>query len=91
MSVAQRWRAGLTGAGAVVLGHALVLMTARVIDGEEPVISYFVLSVLFLGVIQLVYLIPIVAYGLWRNRGLAVGAGSIGIITLLSTAVGLLY
>ncbi len=91
MSVAQRWRAGLTGAGAVVLGHALVLMTARVIDGGEPVISYFVLSVLFLGVIQLVYVIPLVAYGLWRSRHLAVGAGSVGMLTLLSTVVGLLH
>ncbi len=91
MSVAHRWRAGLTGAGAVVLGHALVLMTARVIDGGEPVISYFVLSVLFLGVIQLVYVIPLVAYGLWRKRDIAIGAGASGVLTLLFTIAGLLH
>ena len=91
MSVIQRWRAGLIGAGAVVSGHALVLMTARVIDGEQPVISYFVLSVLFLGVIQLVYVIPLVAYGLWRSRNIAIGAGAAGVLTLLFTIAGLLY
>ncbi len=85
------WRGIAIGVGAVLIGHVLVLVTARVIDGEDPAISYYILSLLFLGVIQLVYVIPVVVYGIWRNGGLAVGAGSVGVLTLLWSAVGLLH
>lgn len=91
MSKTGSWRGILIGAGAVLIGHVLVVVTARVIDGEDPVISYYILSLLFLGVIQLVYVVPIVVYGIWRNSGLAVGAGSVGVMTLLGSAVGLLH
>lgn len=91
MSIAQSWRAILMGAGAVVLGHALVLFVARLIEGKDPVLAYSVIAVLFLGVIQLAYVIPLVVYGLWRNRGVAVGAGSVGVLTLLFSVVGLLH
>lgn len=91
MSKAGSWRAILIGAGVVVLGHALVLIIARLIEGEDPVLSYSILAVLFLGVIQLVYVIPVVVYGIWRNRGVAIGAGSIGVLTLLFSAVGLVH
>ncbi len=91
MSKTGSRRAFLIGAGAVLTSHVLVVVTARVIDGEDPVISYYILSFLFLGVIQLFYVVPIIVYGIWRNSGLAVGAGSVGVLTLLASAVGLLH
>ena len=91
MSKIGSWRGIVIGAGAVLIGHVMVVIGARVIDGEDPVISYYILSLLFLGVIQLVYVIPIFVYGIWRSRGLAVGAGSAGVLTILLSFVGLLH
>ncbi len=91
MTIAKDWREILIGAGAVLLGHTLVLIITRLIEGEDPVLSFSVLAVLFLGIIQLVYVIPLIVYGLWRHKGVAIGAGMIAVLTALSSVVGLLH
>lgn len=91
MTIAKDWREILIGAGAVLLGHTLVLIITRLIEGEDPVLSFSVLAVLFLGIIQLVYVIPLIVYGLWRHKWVAIGAGMIAVLTALSSVVGLLH
>ena len=89
--MSPRRRDVLIGAGAVLLGHALVLVVGKVIDGPDPVIYYSAIAVLLLGAIQLVYVIPLVAYGLWRRRPFALGAGTVAPATVVFTVVGLLH
>lgn len=91
MTIAKDWGGILIGAGAVLSGHALVLITTRLIEGEDPVLSFSVLAVLFLGIIQLVYVIPLIVYGLWRYKGVAIGAGIVSVLTVVSSVTGLLH
>ncbi|MEE8262395.1 MAG: hypothetical protein V3U60_13720 [Gammaproteobacteria bacterium] len=91
MSIPKGWREILIGAGAVLLGHALVLVTAHLIEGADPVLSFSILAVLFLGIVQLVYVIPLIVYGLWRRKRVAIGAGIVAVLTGLSSVIGLLH
>lgn len=91
MNIGKGWRDILVGAGAVLLGHALVLVTAHLTEGADPVLYFSTLAVLFLGIIQLVYVIPLIVYGLWRRKHVAIGAGIVAVLTGLSSVVGLLH
>ena len=81
----------LFGALAVLIGHAFVLAAGKLVDGPDPVIYYSAISVLLLGVIQLVYVIPLLGYGLWRRRSFAIGTAGMAAGTLIFSAVGLLH
>lgn len=79
------------GGCAVLIGHALVLTAGIVIDGRDPVIYYSAIAVVLLGAMQLVYVMPLVAYGLWRRRPFALGAGIVAAATALFSTAGLLH
>lgn len=81
----------LVGAAVVLVGHAVVVWAGSLLDGPDPVIYYSAIVVLMIGAIQLVYVIPLLAYGLWRRRYLAVGAATVAVATVAFTAVGLLH
>ena len=81
----------LVGAAAVLVGHAVVVSAGVLLDGPDPVIYYSAIVVLTIGAIQLVYVIPLLAYGLWRRRSLAVGTAAVAVATVAFTAVGLLH
>ena len=89
--MSPRRRDILLGAAAVLSGHAVVLATGPLIDGPDPAIYYSAIIVLLLGAVQLVYVIPLVAYGLWRRKPFAIGAGTVASATLVFTAIGLLH
>ena len=89
--MSSRRRDMFIGAGAVLLGHAFVLAAGKVIDGPDPVIYYSAIAVVLLGAIQLVYVVPLVGYGLWRRRSFALGAGMVAAVTVIFSTVGLLH
>ncbi len=71
----------LIGATAVLLGHAAVLMAVKIFEGYDAVLSFTAVAVILLGLVQLIYVLPLLIYGLWRRRGVAAGAGGIAAIT----------
>jgi len=89
--VSRRRRDLVLGAAAVLLGHAVVLASGPLIDGPDPAIYYSAIVVLLLGAIQLVYVIPLMAYGLWRRKSFAIGAGTVAAATLVFSAIGLTH
>jgi hypothetical protein len=69
----NRWLFGLAGVVALVAIDALVIVVARALDPGAPVIFISNLAAVFIGVIQLVYGVPL---ALWlRRRKPAVAAG----------------
>ncbi len=77
----RRVRLLLSGVALVFVGHALMNLIARAIDGDEviPVMTHT--SLLFIGIIQLVYGLPIVLWARRRHPPLALGA----ILAILAT------
>ncbi len=89
--MSPRRRGVLIGAAAALAGHAIMLAAGKVLDGSDPVIYYSAIIVVLLGAIQLVYVIPLIAYGLWRRRSFALGAGAVAALTVVFSTVGLLH
>ncbi len=83
-------RDAVAGAAAVLLGHAVVLVGVRLYEGTDALLSYSTLAVILLGLIQLVYVLPLLAYGLWRRRGLAVGSAAMAALTVAFSLTGFL-
>lgn len=91
MKIRKGWHDIIIGAGAVLLGHVIVLLVVHMIEGPDPVLHFSVLAVLFLGIIQLVYVIPLIVYGLWRRKRLAIGAGIVAVLTGVFSSVGFFH
>ena len=71
----------LIGAGAVLLGHAVVLVAVKIFEGHDAVLSYTAVAAILLGLVQLASVLPPLVYGLRRRRGVAAGAGGVAAIT----------
>ena len=80
----------LIGAAAVLLGHAVVLVAVKTIEGNDAILSFTAVAAILLGLVQLVYVLPLLIYGLWRRRGVAAGAGGIAAITAAFSLYGFL-
>jgi membrane protein YdbS with pleckstrin-like domain len=81
-------REAILGAGLVLLGHAVVLTAVGLYEGAHAPLSYSTLALVLLGLIQLVYVLPLLAYGLWRRRPLAAGAGAMAVLTVAFSLTG---
>ena len=79
------------GVAAVLVGHGLVLLAGYAADGSDPVIYFSAAAIVLLGVIQILYVVPLLIYGLWRRRRFAIGVGVTAVLTVAFTAVGLLH
>ena len=80
----------LVGAGAVLLGHVVVFAAVRAFEGPDPVLSFTAVAAVLLGLVQLVYVLPLLAYGLWRRRGLAAGSAIMAALTVAFSLTGFL-
>ncbi len=80
----------LVGAGAVLLGHVVVFAAVWAFEGPDPVLSFTTVAAVLLGLVQLVYVLPLLAYGLWRRRWLAAGAGGVAAVTAGFSLLGFL-
>lgn len=78
----------LIGIVAVLAGHAVVLAAARFLEGADPIISFTPIAFLLLGAIQLIYVLPLLGYGLWRRRALAGGVGLAAALTVAFSLLG---
>ncbi len=81
-------RDALIGVVAVALGHAAVLVGARVLEGDDAILSFTAVALILLGLVQLVYVRPLLVYGLWRRRALAAGAGAAALLTMAFSLLG---
>ncbi len=80
----------LVGAAAVLLGHAVVFAAVRAFESPDPILSFTAVVAVLLGLIQVVYVLPLMAYGLWRRRGLAAGAVGVAAVTAGFSLLGFL-
>ena len=80
----------MNGAGAVLLGHVVVLAAVKLFEGHDAVLSFTAVAANLLGLVQLVYVLPLLFYGLWRRRGVAAGAGGVAVITAGFSLLGFL-
>ena len=83
-------RDALIGAGAVLLGHAVVFAAVRAFEGPDPVLSFTAVAAVLLGLVQVAYVLPLLVYGLWRRRGVAAGAGALAAVTAGLSLLGFL-
>ena len=67
-----------------------MLVAARVLEGEDAILSFTAVAVILLGLVQLVYVLPLLIYGLWRRRALAAGAGAAAVLTMAFSLLGFL-
>ena len=80
----------LVGAGALLLGHVVVFAAVRAVEGPDPVLSFTAVAAVLLGLVQLVYVLPLLSYGLWRRRGVAAGVGVVAAATAGFSLLGFL-
>jgi hypothetical protein len=71
----NRWLAGLVGVVVLVAIDALVIVVARALDPGAPVIFISNLAAVFIGVIQLLYGVPLALWLRRRKPALAAGIG----------------